>query len=450
MKDRRALARRLAWLVPLAVACTASGPGRAQAPPARVPLNARPAPPAAPAALGLDDLVRLALGSNPTLAQAGLAVDAARGRATQAGLYPNPMLMVMGDELGSRQGPGGFITAPFVRQEIVTANKLGLSRAAGARQVDQARLAVVRQHFVLLTAVRQGYFEVLAARRRVEVLAELARVAGASYDATRKLLESRQAARLDLLQVQVERDRVRADLDAALREQAAAWRRLVAVVGVPELPEAPLAGALDAPLPDYDYDRARAFLTESHPEVQSARVGVERARLVARRARVEPVPNVTFGAGYLRDNKGREDDWMFQVGVPVPLWDRNQGNVRAAEAEVGRAAQEVARVQNDLAGRLATAFGQYAAARERVERYRASVLPASREAYQIALNAFRAGQIGYLPVLQAQRAVQEANLEYVRNLADAWRFASEIAGLLLEECWPAPGATPGAAGVPGR
>jgi outer membrane protein, heavy metal efflux system len=439
MKDRRALWRALAWALPFAIASAIAGPARGQGQTTPMPRKVRAEPAAEGLApLGLDDLVRLGLGRNPALPQAGFEVDAARGRAVQAGLYPNPTISAEGQELGSPRGPGGMITAPMVSQQIVTAGKLGLSRSVAEREVDQAGLALLRQRFVLLTAIRQGYFAVLAARRRVEVLAELTRVAEQSYEVTRKRLEAKQAARLDLLQVGVEMNRVRADLDAARRELAAAWRRLAATVGVPDLPEAPLAGTLEAPLPDYDFDHARALVLEAHPEVQSARVGVARAELALRRAQAEPVPNVSVGAGYMRQNKDREDDWMFQVSLPVPVWNRNQGNIRAAQAEVGRAAQEVGRVQLDLARRLATAFGEYAAARERTLRYRGSILPDSREAFQIALAAFRAGQVSYLQVLQAQRTVQEANLEYVRNLADAWRGASEIAGLLLEEQWPLP------------
>jgi cobalt-zinc-cadmium efflux system outer membrane protein len=96
----------------------------------------------------------------------------------------------------------------------------------------------------------------------------------------------------------------------------------------------------------------------------------------------------------------------------------------------------VDRVQNDLAGRLATAFGQYASARQRAERYRREILPAAQESYRLTLLAFRGGQFEYLRVLQAQRTIAEANLSLIQALSEQWRAASEIAGLLLEEEWP--------------
>ncbi len=96
----------------------------------------------------------------------------------------------------------------------------------------------------------------------------------------------------------------------------------------------------------------------------------------------------------------------------------------------------VERVQNLLLSRLATTFGQYSAAREEASLYGKSVLPDAQEAYRLSMEAYKGGQFQYLRVLQAQRAVAEANVEYVRAQADLWQAASDISGLLLEEDWP--------------
>jgi outer membrane protein, heavy metal efflux system len=418
-----------AWLLPVVLLSAAASHGLAQ------PLTAPGAltEPATPAALSLADLLRVALAQNPSLRQGGFDIEAAQGRAVQAGLYPNPTVSIVGEEIGRN---GGIHTLPQVSQELVTGGKLALSRAVAEREVDQAQLALLRQRFTLFTTVRQGYFEVLTLRRRIEVLSELVKLATESYEKARKSLEAKEIAELDLLQFQVELNRLRADLDAAEREQTAAWGRLTAGMGVPNLPPIPLTGSLEAPLPEYAIEPARAILLETHPDVRSAQVGIARAQFALNRAEAERVPNVTLAAGYQRNFNDREDQARYEVSVPLPVWNRNQGNVRAAQAELGRAIQEVTRVQNDLLNRLWTAFGQYAAARQRAERYRTAILPDATRAYRLSLIAFKGGQFEYLRVIQAQRAVAEANLEYLRTLAEAWRAASELAGLLLEEQWP--------------
>ena len=390
-----------------------------------------------PAGYTLADLLQISLQRNPDLRQAGLGVEAATGRAVQAGLYPNPQVGAEGSELGHRNGPGGFIIAPLISQELVTGGKLRLSRQVAEQETDQAALQVLAQQFVLYTAVRRSFFELLAAQRRVEIYTELVQLSGQATATTETLVKARQAAPLDLIQIRVEFNRFRAELDAAREERMAAWHRLTAVMGAPDLPEADVRGTLDMAWPDYDFESASRYVAECHPDVRAARIGVGRAQTALRRARVEPIPNVTVGAGYQRDNVNHQDLWAFRASMPIPVFDRNQGNLLAASADVGRATADVERVQNTLLAHWATAWGEYQAARRRAERYRASVLPDAREAYQLAVAAFQGGQFEYLRVLQAQRAVAETNLEYVRALTGLWLAASDLAGLLLEEDWPA-------------
>jgi cobalt-zinc-cadmium efflux system outer membrane protein len=183
-------------------------------------------------------------------------------------------------------------------------------------------------------------------------------------------------------------------------------------------------------------------MVEVHPDVQAARVGVERAKLLLARAEAEPIPNVTVGAGYTRQSQNRSNDWMVGVSVPVPVWNRNQGNITAARAQFGQAVQQVSRAENELTERLAAAFSVYASSGQRAERLRTAILPRARETYRLSMEAYRGGQFEYLRVLEAQRTVAQADLEYNRALGEVWGAASAIAGLLLEENWPACAAVP--------
>ena len=95
--------RRL--VVSLAILAFWSASAHGQEPPAKVGI---PSPALPPQALGVDAFVRFAVEKNPRLVRATLAIDAAKGRFVQAGLYPNPELAVMADELGDRTGSGGI------------------------------------------------------------------------------------------------------------------------------------------------------------------------------------------------------------------------------------------------------------------------------------------------------------------------------------------------------
>jgi cobalt-zinc-cadmium efflux system outer membrane protein len=415
-------------------------------PPAAPPRSAE-AKPATPDAgpVQVDELVQLAVGRNPRLGKATFAIDAAQGKHIQAGLYPNPTLGATFDELGDRTGPGGVNTIPQVTQEIVRGGKLRLSQAVAAREVDQAALGLLRERYGVIGSVRSAFYDLYALERRIAVLDELVTLAGDAVRNGQSLLENKQIARLDLVQLEVELARFRSQAEAAKQELPGARKRIAALVGDPRLPVGTTVGPFED-VPHYDAERTLDIVLATHPEVRSARVGVERAQAAVRRAEVEPIPNLTLTTGYVRQNQNRSNDWMVGVSAPIPLWNRNQGNIRAAKAELGAAIQDVTRVENELAERVAIALRAYAAATKLADQYRADILPKAEETYKLSLVAFKGGQFEYLRVIQAQRAVAEARLEYNRALGEAWRAAADLSSLLLEEWWPGPQPTPPSSG----
>lgn len=393
-----------------------------------------PTSPSVPKSLA--DFQAIALATHPRLAQVNWAVEAARGRAVQAGLYPNPTVAVNADEIGDRQGPGGIITAPQVNQEIVLGNKLGLSQAVAQKEVDRATLTVMAERFRILTDVRQKYWAVVSLQQRLKVLDELIAIADRSVVSVEQLKAAKEASDLDLVPLQVDRERYRAEREAANRSLPAARQALAAAVGRPDLTIASLEGQLTDAMPEFDITKLQAFVIAEHPLVRSAQFGVERARLAVSRAEAEPTPNVTLSTGYTRQNQNRSNDWLIGASVPVPLWNKNQGGIAAARAELGEAMNEVGRVQSELIGQVAMASEAYAAATARSESYVRTILPLAERNLELANKAFAGGEFDSLKVLQAQRAVGEARLEQVKALAERRQAAIDLAGWMLDDRWP--------------
>ncbi len=410
---------------------------------AAVPEQPKAPPPAQPVPESLDDFVRIASDRNPRVARAAAAIDAARGRRQQAGLYPNPEVGIVWDEIGDRTSVAGsgIFTAPKVTQTIVTGRKLSLAQAVAAREVDQATLELINERYVVVGSVRAVFYEALALQRRAEILAELLKFAEAAVTNGKTLLDKQQIARLDFIQLEVERERFRAELQAVRRELPGAYRRLAAASGNSAAIPSTLVGSFDG-LPEYDAEAVRQAVVTYHPLARSARVGVEKAQAALRRAEAEPIPNVSVYGAYIRQFENRSYDGAAGVSMTLPVWNRNQGNIHAARAELGVAIQTVGQVENDLAARVALAYQTYASARERAEVYRTELIPRAEETYKLSLGAFKGGQFEYLRVIQAQRAAAEARLEYNRSLGEAWKAAADLSALLLEEWWPGPAPAP--------
>ena len=395
--------------------------------------------PARPA-LRLEDLEQMALQRNPTLAQAAARIRAVRGQKLQAGLYPNPSVGYNADEVSTgpiiRGGEHGF----FVEQEIVTGGKLGLNRSIFAREETQAEASAEMQKYRVLNTVRRLFYQAQGAQRLIELQSELADITRQAVDISKQLYNVGQADEPDLLAAEVEGQRAELALIAARNDRVRIWHQLASVVGDPALKPVPLAGDLENPLPQLERESALATLLRESPEIKIAQAGVARAEQALKRERVEWIPNIIVRGG-LRNNRelvelgGRSVglEGFVDVGVRIPLFDRNQGNVESARADLERARHEVARVKLSLRARLATAYRNYLDAVALVGKYRDEMLPRSQRAYDLYLKSYQQMEAAYPQVLIAQRTLFQLQVSYVEALVDLRQIVVEIRGLLLAD-----------------
>ena len=130
------------------------------------------------------------------------------------------------------------------------------------------------------------------------------------------------------------------------------------------------------------------------------------------------------------------DQFWFNIQFNIPVWDRNQANIRAAPANVGAAQQNLRNVQNNFLNQVANSHSQYQAALAVVRRYEQDILPITRETLQLALKRYQSGETNFLTYLQVQKTMVQANLDYLDALTNLWKNAVDLAGLLQMERFP--------------
>ncbi|MHB1036244.1 MAG: TolC family protein [Pirellulales bacterium] len=390
-----------------------------------------PGAPQPPPAMTLAALEDIATANNPTLVQAAGRVRAAQGAYVQAGLYPNPVLGYRGDEMGNGGTAGQ--QGGFLSQELVTAGKLRLSQAVVSQEVRQAQHAWEAQRWRVLVDVRRGYYDVLAAQRTLELTEKLMQIGREGVKAADQLLKAKEVSRVDVLQAQIEYQSAAILLDKARNRHLASWRSLASVLGTPEMQPAPLAGTLDDGLPQLTWEGALGRLMSESPELALARAGVDRARWALSRECAGAYPNLDV-LGSVRHNADNGDTLAeVELGVPLPLFNRNQGNISKAQAELTVAMNEVRRVELELRNRLATAFEQYANARQQAEKYAVEILPNAQTSLDLVTTGYRQGEFGYLVLLTAQRTHFQTNLAYLDALREMRTTTVTIEGLLLRD-----------------
>jgi cobalt-zinc-cadmium efflux system outer membrane protein len=386
----------------------------------------------------LEDLERMAMAHNPTLGQAQRAVEAARGRERQAGLYPNPTVGYEGEEIrGGVYGGGeqGF----FVEQPIILGGKLGLNRKMGAGEVKQRQSEAEAQRYRVENGVRMAYYHVLAAQERVAMERDLVGIAQSTVRIVHQLGNVGQADDTEVLEAEVEEQRMEVAAGVAEHMLRRQWTTLTSVIGVPSLPDGSVAGRIDDQLPPLDERQLLASLVAASPAVQFARAGTERAEAALRRAQHEPIPDLTFKGGLQQNYEplnaaGREVglQGFAEIGVHLRLWDRNQGGIAAAGADLEAARDEVNRVDLTLRRRSSIYIEEYRNARLSADRYRVEILPRLERAYGLMTTQYGEMTASFIRVLNLQRMLYENETGYIDALERAWTSSIALSGFLLE------------------
>src|SRR5712692_9961182 len=393
--------------------------------------------------LTLVELEQIALSNNPTLAQAAAEIRAATGRKLQSGLYPNPTVGYQGEQIrGGSQGGGeqGF----FISQDIVLGGKLGLNRRVLEQETKQAEAEAEEQRLRVINGVRMFYYQALAAQEMVDLRRKLSKLAEDAVQTSHQLGNVGQADQPDVLQAEVEGEQAELAVVAAEQNQLRAWRALTATVGKPEMPLTHLAGNLED-LPEDSPDQWLQAIVQESPAVKIAELGVLKAETSLARAKREPIPDLQLRGG-LQQNRELEAttnraiglQGFAEVGVQIPIFNRNQGNVQASRADVERAQREVQRIQLVLRERAAALLQSYMTSRSTVEKYRNRMIPRARKAYELYLKSYGGMAAAYPQVLISQRTLFQLQTDYLAALENLWDNSIALKGFLLTDGLEAP------------
>ena len=388
--------------------------------------------------LDLLALEELAKESNPTLIQAAAHVRAEQAKALEAGLYPNPRIGYVGDQIRVA-GTAGELQGGFIEQEIVTAGKLRLSRQKYEARANVAELQEDAQALRVLNDVRIQYYRALGGSELVKIHRDLLKTAENNLVTTQEMFNLGQANQADLHLSKAALQQARLDVQMAENDYRATLEQLAAVVGA-DLGGASLAGSIEGEIQVIDFETALARLLDESPELAMARQEVKADEITVKREKVEVIPNIFIGAGAGRNFETRGTVYSASLSVQIPLFDRNQGTVRQARADLERQRAEVRRQELQLRRRFAEQYRHYLTALQHVRGYQRVIVPESRNAYEAKLEGYKENREDWPEVLTVQHEYYHQRAAYIHYLM-AWREAEvRINGLLLVDGLMAPDA----------
>ena len=348
----------------------------------------------------LSDIEALAVASNPALAESLSRIQAAKGRAQQVGLPPNPTVGYLANEVGN-DGSAGQHGAYWSRK-LIRGNKLEWSRTVECREVHRLEQAyhVLRER--ILTDVRTLFYELVLLQQRAALFNRILETNNQATTIARKLFDAGENTKNDVLLLELEAEQTTTDIVAIDAQRTAKWRGLARLLGEPQLSAAPLTQ------PDenfeLEWDQALALMQQS-PLLATVQAEIARNRAALQRARVEPIPDVNAQVSWQYDFSTNDSFTGIQLGVNLPRLNRNQGGIYEANANVRAALLKATRVRLAIERNLAEKFGDYDQAQRQLERIDRIVVPKAEELVKIALASYAAGEASLADVLNAQRSL---------------------------------------------
>ncbi|MBN8602590.1 MAG: TolC family protein [Planctomycetes bacterium] len=376
----------------------------------------------------LEELLTVAFANNPAIKELAATTQIAAGYRTQVGLYANPMVGYQGQQLADAGTDQHLL---FVQQQIITGNKLELNRAVLNEAVRAQLQELEAQKLRVATDIKTAYYDSVRIQKQIGAIDQFSGLLKQGVDAAEKRMKAGEGSKIDLLQTQVQLKQLELDRRQLSASLSARLREIVALSGVPNMQIQSVAGELPEPPTTQDWNKIEDELVSKSPEYAAAQARIRQARAAVRRQESQPLPNlgVQFGAGV--DNGTNSGMMNVQISAPIPIFNKNQGNIAAAKAEYCRALQEAQRIDNAIRARLAVASGDYSRAAEAVNMYLNELLPAAQQTLDLAEAAYRGGEQDFIQLLVTRRTYFDTNLAYIAAKAQLATAQAQIDGYLL-------------------
>lgn len=380
----------------------------------------------------LKQALSLALMRNPELMVFSLEVRAREARALQAGLLPNPEIDIQGEDFG---GSGDFRNTNLMQttiqlsQLIQLGGKRSKRKKVASLEKDLGTWDYETKRADVLTGVTKAFVEVLAAQKRLALVEELVDIAQQTLDTVSERVKAGKVspveetrARVEFASTQILLDRAKRRLEALRRQLAAAWGSKTPLFEKVEgrffeIAPVPSAEKLES-LISQNPDIARWM-----SEMVFRRAGIELAK-------ARGIPDLTLSAGVRKFNENNDNAFVFEVSIPLPIFDRNQGGILEAHRRLAKAGEERRSVKLRVINDLAQAYQSLSSAYAEAIALKKYVLLGAQSAFESSREGYRHGKFDYLVVLDAQRTLFETRAQYIEVLNQYHQAVSELERLI--------------------
>jgi len=382
--------------------------------------------------LTLAKALALTLEHSPELSAFSWDIRSAEARIIQAKLIPNPEISLEGENLTPSSGSqsGNEMQNTLRLSQLI---ELGGKRRSRLREAQFDREAtrwdyeVKRLEVLKLTST--SFIDALAAQRNVQLAEEGLAIAEAAVPVTQKRVEAGKASEVELVRTNTAVATARIELEQAKRELQTARLNLAAQWGEKKAIFPTVMGNLEQvrELPPLESLNAKLH---GNPNLAKWITERQKRQATLNLVRAEAKPDLTLQAGpRVIASNPIEVTFVAGFSIPLPLWNRNQGRIAEAEANVAKVADERAAAETRAYADLNEAYQTLARAAEEARILRETALPGAKTAVDQITEGYSTGRFSQLDVIDAQRSYNETRTQYVRALAAYHKAQAQIDAL---------------------
>ena len=380
-------------------------------------------------AYALPELEEMALKTHPALKVAGAEIKKSEAELRIARQYPNPEAEgSVSSQKGLESGTYATGYSLSLSQTIEWPGRRGKRQESARFGIDVVNQKLTQEQINVRARCREFFYRVLAGEHLVKIAAENLESAKKLLDIAEKRVRLGESRPIELVKARVEFFSLEREYDKAKTTLAGDRQVLQQFLGGALPADFALSGEGEVIEPVVPLKRWQETAFASHPLLAAQEAQVRQAESTLGAERQAWVPDVTVKVFHTRDVDLRATGGGLTI--PLPLWNRKEGEVAKAAAAKSQADSELRLLKQDLETRLASQYSLYETARRQVESFQTAILKEAAESLRVAQFSYEHGETSLLELLDSRRVYRGTEQDYYKALldyrlarAELWRLA---------------------------
>ncbi|OGT43671.1 MAG: hypothetical protein A3F13_08585 [Gammaproteobacteria bacterium RIFCSPHIGHO2_12_FULL_40_19] len=373
--------------------------------------------------------------SNPGLKSSGFGIAAALGDVTQSRFIPNPSLNVVAENFGGNRSAQDeeSDTTVWLNQPIQLGDKRHLRMQTASSQYGASVLVFKTQKTRAFLQTTESFLSVAQAQAQFRLAQQAVRINQQTVNTIQRRATAGRAPELELKSAQV------ALADQKILEKTALQQWLSARYNLASLWGGSLSDVKEVTLQSFNTGWSLPSLPslmnllQNNASLKAFKQQAKVAHTEVGLARANGKPDINIGAGYRHFNQTNDHAYVAQISLPLPLFNRNQGNIAKALANSNSAIQQWLNQRNALKNELFATYQNAVLARSQVNMLQKNIIPNAQQALALAREGYVQGRFSYLDLLNAQQKLRDEKARYITALftyRKAWIALQVLVGNL--------------------